>query len=65
MNKLKLELDTLQVETFDTSVAIRTERGTVHGNFYTQMGTCDARAGTCYYGGTCTNGCPRTRACTI
>lgn len=65
MNKLKLELDTLQVETFDTTAALLAERGTVEGHFYSQMGTCDGRVGTCQYGATCTNGCPGTRACTI
>jgi hypothetical protein len=61
MNKVKLNVDRLQVESFDTSAAEAMERGTVHGH-WSQVGTCDARAGTCQYGGTCGNGCA-TRAC--
>lgn len=65
MNKIKLDLERLSVTSFDTTPAEPQERGTVHGH-YSQVGTCDlAGAGTCAYGGTCTNGCPRTRACTV
>jgi hypothetical protein len=56
MNKMKLNLDGLQVETFETAAADGTERGTVHGH-WSQPGTCDARAATCQYGGTCGPGC--------
>jgi hypothetical protein len=51
MNKIRLELERLQVETFETAAADG-ERGTVHGH-WSQAGTCDARAATCQYGGTC------------
>jgi hypothetical protein len=64
MNKIKLDLDRLRVETFETAAADRPERGTVHGH-WSQVGTCDGRVGTCQYGGTCGNGCPGTRACTV
>lgn len=63
MRKIKLALDTLQVASFET-VAVDEERGTVHGH-WSQYGTCDGRAATCQYGGTCTNGCPGTRVCTL
>jgi hypothetical protein len=64
MNKLKLDLDGLSVETFDTAAEIHEERGTVHGH-WSRVGTCDARVGTCQYGATCGPGCPGTRICTI
>jgi hypothetical protein len=60
MNKIKLNLDRLQVETFEAGCA-STERGTVHGH-YSQRGTCDGRAATCQVG-TCTAYCG-TAACT-
>lgn len=63
MNKLRLDLEHLQVETFDTDAANGGDRGTVHGH-WSQMGTCDGRAATCQYGGTCGNGCAGTSACT-
>ena len=56
MNKVKLDLGSLQVASFDTAAAEAMERGTVHGH-WSQVGTCDARAATCQYGGTCGNGC--------
>jgi hypothetical protein len=62
MNKLKLNLDTLQVETFATAAVDGAERGTVHGH-YSQRGTCDARAATCQVG-TCTARCG-TVGCTV
>lgn len=62
MKKLSLELETLQVETFDTDAAISGDRGTVHGH-YSRIGTCDARVGTCFYGGSCGPGCG-TGTCT-
>ncbi len=64
MSKLTLDLDRLQVETFATDAAAGGERGTVHGH-YSRLGTCDGFVGTCQYGGTCGNGCPGTRACTV
>lgn len=62
MNKLKLDLDGLQVETFETAAADGAERGTVHGH-YSQRGTCDGRAATCQVG-TCTARCG-TAGCTV
>jgi hypothetical protein len=61
MNKIKLNLERLQVETFETDAANGTDRGTVHGH-WSQLGTCDGRAATCQYGGTCGPGC-ETRNC--
>lgn len=60
MNKMKLNLDGLQVETFETASA-SPERGTVLGH-WSQRGTCDGRAATCQVG-TCTARCG-TAACT-
>jgi hypothetical protein len=56
MNKVKLDLGRLQVDSFDTAAVEEAERGTVHGH-WSQPGTCDARAATCQYGGTCGPGC--------
>jgi hypothetical protein len=64
MNKIKLDPERLQVESFDTSAADGTERGTVHGH-YSQRGTCDARAGTCQDGRSCTARCGTVLGCTI
>jgi hypothetical protein len=64
MNKLKLDLEELSVESFDTTPAPRREGGTVFGQqctCYTQCTcpgcpTCDASCnGTC--GGTCAGSC--------
>ena len=63
MNKIKLDPERLQVESFDTSAAESTDRGTVHGH-YSRPGTCDARVGTCYYGGSCGAGCATRSGCT-
>ena len=63
MKKIKLELDRLQVESFDTAAAESDSRGTVHGH-WSQMGTCDGRAATCQWGGTCGNGCATGIRCT-
>lgn len=62
MNKIKLDLDRLHVDSFETTPAEDEARGTVHGH-YSQVGTCDGRAATCQYGGTCGQGCG-TRKCT-
>ncbi|HET7228685.1 MAG TPA: hypothetical protein VFJ16_01650 [Longimicrobium sp.] len=62
MRKVQLNLDTLAVESFDTSSAALKSRGTVQGH-WSQVGTCDAFVGTCQYGGTCGNGCA-TKGCT-
>lgn len=63
MRKMKLEPDALQVETFRTAAGEGAERGTVHGHFYSQVGTCDGRVGTCQLGGTCAYGCG-SKGCT-
>jgi len=55
MRKIRLDLEKLGVETFETSAA-EPERGTVRGH-WSQVGTCDAVVGTCQYGGTCGPGC--------
>jgi hypothetical protein len=60
MNKMKLNLDGLQVETFDTA-SDTAERGTVMGH-WSQRGTCDGRAATCQVA-SCTAYCG-TAACT-
>ena len=64
MNKIRLDPDRLRVESFETASAERTDRGTVHGH-WSQAGTCDARAATCQYGGTCGPGCGTTKTCTV
>ena len=56
MSKLRLNADALRVETFETTAPEGTERGTVHGH-WSVPGTCDARAATCQYRGTCGPGC--------
>ena len=61
MRKIRLELDRLRVDSFETEER-GTESGTVHG-LWSQVGTCDGRVATCQYGGTCGNGCA-TRKCT-
>ena len=67
MNKLRLDLEDLSVESFDTTPAARAENGTVFGQqctCYTQCTcpgcpTCDASCnGTC--GGTCAASCNGT-----
>jgi hypothetical protein len=63
MNKIKLDPERLQVESFETATANGTERGTVHGH-YSQPGTCDAFVGTCFYGGSCGPGCATRINCT-
>jgi hypothetical protein len=40
------------------------ERGTVRGH-WSQVGTCDARAATYQYGGTCGPGCGTIKNCTV
>jgi hypothetical protein len=62
MNKIRLNLDRLHVDSFETAAADEDARGTVHGH-WSQQGTCDGRAATCQAGGTCGNGCG-TRNCT-
>ncbi|HEX6746555.1 MAG TPA: hypothetical protein VF092_04610 [Longimicrobium sp.] len=62
MRKMRLDLEKLNVETFEADAAEKAPRGTVHGH-YSQRGTCDAYVGTCQVGGTCGNGCG-TAGCT-
>ena len=66
MKKIRLDLDRLGVETFETGAADHPERGTVHGN-WSQVGTCDGRfVATCQAGGTCAYTCNKcTVYCTI
>lgn len=54
--KIKLNLDRLDVDTFETGRAENPDRGTVHGH-WSQVGTCDGRAATCQAGGTCAITC--------
>jgi hypothetical protein len=57
MRKLKLELEELSVESFDTAQETE-ERGTVHGNYVTQF--CSGANGfTCFEscGGSCADTC--------
>lgn len=63
MNKIKLDLDRLHVDSFETATADDAARGTVHGH-YSQVGTCDGRVATCQYGGTCGAGCATRKNCT-
>ena len=55
MRKIRLDLETLGVETFETSAA-EPERGTVRGH-WSQLGTCDAVVATCQVNGTCALTC--------
>ena len=63
MHKIRLELDLLSVESFETVGAEKTPRGTVQG-YYSVVGTCDAFVGTCAPGATC-GGCAGTAKCTL
>lgn len=58
MNKIKLNLDRLSVETFETGRDECAGRGTVEGH-WSQVGTCDGRVATCQAGGTCALTCGR------
>ena len=51
MKKIRLDLDRLHVDTFETSTA-ELDRGTVRGH-WSQIGTCDAVVATCQINGTC------------
>jgi len=51
MKKIRLELETLSVETFETC-EVEPARGTVRGH-WSQVGTCDAFVATCQLNGTC------------
>jgi hypothetical protein len=62
MNKIKLNLDRLRVDSFDTAAAGERGRGTVHGH-YSAPYTC-ARVATCQYAGTCGPECMSLNGCT-
>jgi hypothetical protein len=51
MRKLRMNLDALSVESFETAPA-EPVRGTVQGQ-WSQPGTCDAVVATCQLNGTC------------
>ena len=55
MRKLRLDLEELVVESFDTADGEETKAGTVHGHGWTAWQGCDISAGsycaTCGYGG--------------
>jgi hypothetical protein len=55
MRKIRMELEQLHVDTFETS-SVPDARGTVRGH-WSQVGTCDGRVATCQVGGTCGPGC--------
>jgi len=62
MRKIQLDVDTLNVESFETRAA-EPARGTVQGH-WSRIGTCDAAVGTCAYGATCGAGCATKSGCT-
>jgi hypothetical protein len=62
MKKISLDLQSLSVVSFQTAPADEAQGGTVHGH-WSQVGTCDARVGTCQAGGTCAAGCG-SKGCT-
>jgi hypothetical protein len=62
MRKIRLDLERLEVETFETTSPDDESCGTVHGH-WSQVGTCDGYVATCQIGGTCGPGCA-TRKCT-
>lgn len=65
MHKIKLDVESLSVDTFSTTPAKSEGRGTVQGH-WSQVGTCDGFVATCQYGGTCGPGCPQSKyPCTI
>jgi hypothetical protein len=63
MQKIRLDLDSLSVESFETTGEKAAPRGTVEG-YYSVVGTCDAFIGTCAPGATCA-GCAGTAKCTL
>jgi hypothetical protein len=62
MRKIRLELDRLDVESFEVRPEAAGD-GTVHGQ-WSQPGTCDGRVATCQFAGTCGAGCPTRSGCT-
>jgi hypothetical protein len=64
MHKLKLDLDQLAVESFDTIPSDGARRGTVQGFGPTPLITCNTCYDTCAScGGTCDNSCGGTCYC--
>ncbi len=71
MHKLKLDLDRLIVESFDTDASGIARRGTVRGHsgfsvgaFTCVVNTCDSCYDTCYScGGSCGAGCTGGNSC--
>jgi hypothetical protein len=62
MKKMKLELDALAVESFETA-AVGKRTGTVHGAAQTQWYTCPGYGETCNGGDTCWDSCAGTCRC--
>ena len=60
MRKIRLDLETLNVETFEPDAVEKAMRGTVNGH-WSQRGTCDGFVGTCQYGGICGPRCGTVR----
>ena len=54
MKKLKLNIDDLKVESFETTKNFKNVQGTVKGYRPTWEGTCDCTGGTCYTVDDCT-----------
>jgi len=57
MKKIRMDLDDLDVQTFETGTA-EPALGTVRGH-WSQLGTCDAFVATCQVNGTCAHTCGR------
>jgi hypothetical protein len=63
MRKIRLEIDDLTVESFDTAGSKGQKAGTVHGNAYSQWEGCIISDGISACA-TCDGGCPAdTRTC--
>ncbi|HEU4456065.1 MAG TPA: pinensin family lanthipeptide [Longimicrobium sp.] len=56
MKKMKLEMDALSVESFETA-DVEEQAGTVHGNAQTEWNTCPGYGPTCDGGDTCWDSC--------
>jgi hypothetical protein len=63
MRKLRLDPETLSVETFDATSAVDAVRGTVRGRslLWTYESECATRQ--CTPGGTCATSCDPNKAC--
>src|SRR5687768_5154332 len=62
MKKMKLELEALNVESFETA-AVGKRAGTVHGAAQTEWYTCPGYGETCNGGETCWDSCAGTCRC--